>query len=76
MLKEQDYKCAICGCSYTEYKNKRNMEFCIDHNHKTNIIRGLLCDGCNRGIGHLQDSPTILHKAAEYLEQRGNYKQE
>lgn len=42
--------------------------FCIDHNHQTGEIRGLLCSPCNRAIGQLQDNPNILRKAANYLE--------
>ena len=54
-----DMPCEICG----DVKET----LCIDHNHDTGKIRGLLCANCNRAIGLLQDDPTILIKAAEYL---------
>lgn len=75
LLTQQEYKCAICGCDYQTYKQEKNAEFCIDHNHSTGEVRGLLCSVCNKVLGQLQDNPYILRKAAEYLEQRGNYKQ-
>ena len=43
----------------------------IDHNHKTGEVRGLLCNGCNTGIGMLKDDPQVLRSALRYLEQRG-----
>lgn len=39
----------------------------VDHNHETGQIRGLLCDGCNRGIALLQEDPEFLRSAARYL---------
>lgn len=39
----------------------------IDHDHKTNKIRGLLCKHCNFGLGHFQDDINLLRKAIEYL---------
>jgi hypothetical protein len=39
----------------------------VDHNHKTGVIRGLLCKTCNVGIGYLKDSPLLLMAAADYL---------
>jgi hypothetical protein len=30
-------------------------------------VRGLLCQGCNKGIGLLRDDPAIVERAAAYL---------
>ncbi len=62
MLIAQGYKCAICD---TDITNKP----CIDHKHKSDIIRGLLCSNCNAGLGHLGDNPYVLRKAATYIEE-------
>jgi hypothetical protein len=60
MHQEQDGKCQICKV--------RKDRLCVDHDHKTGRVRGLLCHHCNRAIGLLQDSPAYLRRAAEYLE--------
>jgi len=67
MLERQNGGCAICGRKETIKKNGKPMRLSIDHDHETGRIRGLLCSGCNKGIGHLQDSPDILTKAIDYL---------
>ena len=70
MLKNQNYKCMICGrelflhgSSVDKSKIAR-----VDHNHETGEIRGLLCSDCNRGIGLLKDNPLFLANAIKYLE--------
>lgn len=60
-LKEQDFKCAICKKGVSN--NRR--AFCVDHNHTTGKIRGLLCDGCNRGLGYYE---IWLKEYIKYLE--------
>jgi hypothetical protein len=35
--------------------------------HQSKLVRGLLCNGCNTGIGMLQDNPAIVDMAAAYL---------
>ena len=62
LLKSQNGKCAICGISFGV-----NMPPHIDHDHNTNKVRGLLCFGCNIGIGNLKDDISILKNAIEYL---------
>ena len=42
----------------------------IDHNHDTGKVRGLLCRGCNTGIGMLQEDISTLLKAIKYLESK------
>jgi hypothetical protein len=64
LFNNQQGCCAICGVDYTG--SKRNLD--VDHDHTTGNVRGLLCNNCNRGLGHFQDSPTILLKALEYLD--------
>jgi hypothetical protein len=39
----------------------------IDHDHDTDEVRGLLCPGCNHGIGMLGDTLAGVEKAAAYL---------
>lgn len=54
-------KCMVCGVG----RGKKRLS--VDHNHKTNKIRGLLCDNCNNGLGRFKDSVELLLKAIKYL---------
>ena len=46
MMTEQNNKCAICKEKFTESFKDWNRP-CVDHNHQTNKVRGLLCRKCN-----------------------------
>jgi len=61
MLIAQDNKCAIC------YSNITATNKAIDHNHKTKIVRGILCNRCNWGIGQFDESPARMLSAIAYL---------
>lgn len=63
MFKNQGGKCAICDVDGNQF----GKGMCVDHDHKTGKIRGLLCTDCNMGIGSLKDSIQILKKAVKYL---------
>jgi len=63
MLIDQGGGCAICGKS-----PKPDKVLFVDHNHSTGKIRGLLCAGCNNGLGFLGDTSDGLRRAIQYLE--------
>lgn len=63
MYNEQDGKCKICNIQ----GNIVGFSLCVDHNHDTGKVRGLLCNTCNLGIGNLKDSVDNLKRAIEYL---------
>ena len=68
LLESQGGKCKICGVPQnTLTGHKKNL--CVDHDHNTGKIRGIICDKCNRGIGLLNDSEETLRAALSYLEQ-------
>lgn len=69
LLDAQGGRCAICGTTDPGRRNTSN--FAIDHDHTTGEVRGLLCNGCNMGIGHLRDDPEILREAIAYLQRPG-----
>ncbi len=71
----QSGKCAICGVfgmpkghRLANGLGNKNSVLCIDHDHATGAVRGLLCHKCNVSIGHFNDDPAALRKAAGYLE--------
>lgn len=70
LLKNQGGVCAICKGPPTG-TGKKNGRYYVDHDHNTGAIRGLLCHGCNTGIGHLKDSKEVLVSAIAYLEKAG-----
>lgn len=67
MLAEQDFKCKICRRPQPKFSSGRQISLAIDHCHRTGRVRGLLCSGCNRALGYLDDDPKITLAAALYL---------
>lgn len=66
MMVSQENKCKICGLMF-DYLSKNTTPH-IDHSHSNGKIRGLLCDLCNKGLGHFKDSRELLLKAERYLD--------
>ncbi len=69
ILSEQDNKCAIC-------KDDLGEKFDVDHDHKCckgkrscgKCVRGILCPGCNKGIGLLREDENVMRNAIKYID--------
>ena len=70
LLKKQDGRCAICGYILRLVQSNEKVSrdsLCIDHDHLTDQVRGLLCNSCNTGLGKFKDSIDNLLSAVKYL---------
>lgn len=65
LRESQDNKCPICSRDFSEAAERS--DFAVDRCHETGQVRGLLCNMCNRGLGHFNDDPELLEKAIDYL---------
>lgn len=70
MFAAQEGKCALCRSD--------ELFLCVDHDHITGRVRGLLCQHCNRVLGALKDDPVliemVLNAALVYLKRdQGTY---
>jgi len=63
LFENQNGCCAVCGKHQSEFKKA----LCVDHNHETSEVRGLLCHNCNILLGMAKDNINILLDAVEYL---------
>ena len=72
LWQKQQGKCGVCSVGMSP-RGRTSDSVCVDHNHLTGQVRGLLCRGCNHGIGQLKDCPDVLEAAARYLRANGNY---
>ena len=65
--------CSICKKPLTIWAETRDYSnvACVDHNHTTGEIRGLLCNHCNTGIGLFREDLSIMKEAINYLTSKG-----
>lgn len=63
LLAKQAGLCAICDGG----PNGKDPVLHIDHDHRTGVLRGLLCHSCNTSLGHFRDDPKVLQRAINYL---------
>lgn len=64
MLESQGGVCKICK-RHRLASNKGHMV--IDHCHETGVIRGVLCNWCNRALGLFEDNIELFQSAIKYL---------
>lgn len=70
LFEKQRGLCRGCKCELVKRGSKSESRLHIDHDHKTGLIRGLLCHACNTAIGYARDNPSILRSLANYLEEQ------
>ena len=66
MLEEQNGGCKVCNSAPLRQRLH------VDHCHTTGKVRGLLCQACNVSIGKMKESPMLLRKLANYIEENLN----
>ena len=63
VLEHQGGRCAICCRKPAAGKNLH-----VDHDHRTNVVRGLLCVSCNHDLlGRRDKEPALFLRAHDYL---------
>lgn len=70
MWDSQQGRCEICNCEMEEkHERGRNNSrtVSVDHSHSTGAVRGLLCTGCNSGLGKFKDEIEVVRSALTYL---------
>lgn len=68
MLAAQGGCCAICRTTKPGGQGDKYGRFHVDHDHATGVVRGLLCQRCNVGLGFFLDDSSRLRAAIGYLE--------
>lgn len=63
LFSHQNGTCAICGIPENASKHR----LAVDHDHTTEVVRGLLCFQCNIGIGSFRDNLELFSEALHYL---------
>jgi formate dehydrogenase maturation protein FdhE len=58
MLRQQDVNCGICQATFEDRR------WVVDHCHKTQVVRGLICNTCNTWLGTFE---LRVIGAAKYL---------
>ena len=63
MMNAQEFKCAICK----DHQQDKARAFAVDHDHKTGLVRRLLCINCNLMLGQARERIDVLEAAIQYL---------
>ena len=72
ILESQDKECLVCKRNISFDGTRSQYSACVDHNHLTGDVRGILCGNCNTWIGYLENNAIDLEKVRLYLNQKCN----
>lgn len=56
-----------CICYQWTGYNGKTRDLSVDHDHKTGLVRGVLCKHCNDLLGRVGDDPVYFELMAKYL---------
>lgn len=68
MLMKQNHVCLICGQPESRIICDKLTQLCVEHDHKTGKVRGLVCHNCNQLLRYASDSVEVLQRTIRYLE--------
>jgi hypothetical protein len=54
-------------CKLCRTPNPGKQGWALDHNHVTGLLRGVLCQKCNVGLGYFNDDAALIRVALNYL---------
>jgi hypothetical protein len=64
MFNSQGGVCAIC-----KFPCVSGDKLCVDHNHTTGEVRGLLCRSCNLAVAAVGESEVLIYSLLYYIQQ-------
>ncbi len=64
LIKLQGGRCALCEARFVDIKAKP----CLDHDHKTGLIRQVLCSNCNGMEGKIFDKANRAKRKKSLIE--------
>ena len=72
--RKRGWSLAVAESIVEAFRNAKSCQVCkkqrplvIDHCHKTNVFRGLLCSPCNQAIGLMCDDVSVMRSASAYI---------
>lgn len=64
------YRYQLGRCFICERATGTRKRLSVDHCHETGVVRGLLCQRCNRDVlGHLRDDVAAFERVIDYLQE-------
>ena len=67
LLLLQNSKCKICFRDIRFTGKNTQYNACVDHDHKTGKVRGIICGLCNTWLGYLENREINLDNVKSYL---------
>jgi len=67
LLDQQGGRCKLCSNQIEFDGSKSQYSACVDHDHTTGKVRGILCGNCNTWAGYLENKNINLKTLEDYL---------